>query len=83
LSEFVAQSLAPATRQLAEFGETLAELKDVADAIKSVNNVPGDNERLGGTLARAAEISDAISALPGQIRSVLEHDGQVVPRQPR
>jgi hypothetical protein len=76
LSEFVAQSITPASRQLAEFGETLAELKEVADAIKSVNNVPGDSERLSGTLARAAEISDAISALPEQIRSVLEHGGQ-------
>jgi uncharacterized protein YukE len=77
LSEFVAQSITPATHQLAEFGETLADLKDVAGAIKSVNNVPSDGERLSGTLARAAEISDAISALPAQIRSVLKQDGQV------
>jgi hypothetical protein len=45
LSEFVAQSIAPATVQLAEFRETLAELQNEVDPIKGVNNLPAEESR--------------------------------------
>jgi hypothetical protein len=45
LSEFVAQSIAPATQQLAEFRETLADLINDVDPIKSVNNLRAEESR--------------------------------------
>ena len=45
LSDFVAQMIAPASRQLAEFRETLADLKNEVDPIKSVNNLSAEESR--------------------------------------
>jgi ABC-type transporter Mla subunit MlaD len=72
LSDFMAQGLGPATSQLAAFRETMAGLQDAVDAIKNVSHARADIDRLSESLARAAEISDAISALPAQIRDVLD-----------
>jgi hypothetical protein len=53
-----------------------------------MKNTLGDIERLSETLARTAEISVAISALPDQIRNILDrknhvdHDGAPAPASP-
>jgi uncharacterized phage infection (PIP) family protein YhgE len=72
LAEFMAQGIGPATHQLATLHEKLAGLKATADAIKDFSNARADIDHLNDRLARAAEISDAISALPDQIRNILE-----------
>jgi hypothetical protein len=77
LSEFVTQGIAPATSQLAEFGATLAGLKNAIETMKRGIDTHDDINRLNDTLARAADISDAISALPEQFRSVLEQNVHV------
>lgn len=72
LSDFMAQGVGPATRQLATLHDTLVGLEDAVAAIKNFSHARADIDRLSDTLARAAEISDAISALPEQIRDILE-----------
>jgi hypothetical protein len=72
LSDFMAQGLGPATQQLATFRETMAGLQDAVDAIKNVSHARAEIDRLSESLGRAAEMSDAISALPAQIRDVLD-----------
>ena len=62
----------PATRQLATLQQTLAGLADTVDAIKQFSSSRADIDRLNDTLARASKIADAISALPDQIRQILE-----------
>ena len=72
LSDFVAEGIKPATRQLVSLHQTLSGLADTVDAIKQFSNARADIDRLNDTLARAAKIGDAISALPEQIRQILE-----------
>ena len=74
LSDFMSQGVVPATRQLATLHETLAGLEKTVDAIKSFSHARADIDRLNDTLARAAEIGDAISALPEQLRDLLEQN---------
>ena len=71
-SDFVAEGIKPATRQLVSLHQTLSGLADTVDAIKQFSNARGDIDRLNDTLARAAKIGDAISALPEQMRQILE-----------
>ena len=72
LSDFMTQGVGPATQQLTTLHETLAGLEDAVDAIKNFSHARADMDRLSDTLARAAEISVAISALPDQIRNILD-----------
>jgi ABC-type transporter Mla subunit MlaD len=72
LSDFVAEGIKPATRQLVSLHQTLSGLADTVDAIKQFSNSRADIDRLNDTLGRAAKIGDAISALPEQIRQILE-----------
>jgi hypothetical protein len=72
LSDFTSQGVGPATRQLALLPQTLAGLEGAVAAIKNLRHARADVERLSDALARAAEISEAISALPEQLRDVLE-----------
>jgi hypothetical protein len=79
LSDFVVQGVKPATRQLITLHHTLTGLADTVDAIREFSNARADIDRLTDTLARASEISEAISALPEQLRQVLDQgfDSQV------
>jgi chromosome segregation ATPase len=71
LSDFT-EGLVPATRELATLHETLRGLEEVVASIKTFSHARADIDRLNDTLARSAEISDAISALPEQLREILE-----------
>jgi ABC-type transporter Mla subunit MlaD len=72
LSNFVGEGVKPATRQLATLHQTLTGLSGTVDAIKEFSSARADIDRLNDTLARASKIADAISALPDQIRQILE-----------
>jgi hypothetical protein len=72
LSEFIEQGLGPATRELAALHHTMAGLGDAVHSIQQFSHARADIDRLTETLARAAEITDAIAALPEQLREVLE-----------
>jgi len=74
LSEFIQHGLGPATRQLATLHQTLVGLEGTVDSIKSFSQAREDIDRLTETLARAAEIADAISSLPEQMREMLKHN---------
>jgi hypothetical protein len=72
LTDFTSQGVGPATRQLALLHQTLTGLDEAVDALKKLRHARADIERLSDMLARAAEISDAISSLPEQMRDLLE-----------
>jgi ABC-type transporter Mla subunit MlaD len=74
MSDFMEQGLVPATRELATLHDTLRGLEGVVASIKTFSHARADIERLNDTLARSAEISDAIAALPEQLREILEHN---------
>jgi hypothetical protein len=74
LSDFVAQGINPATRQLATLHQTLAGLAGTVETIKQFSGARADIDRLNHTLAQAAKIGDAISALPEQIQRILEQN---------
>jgi hypothetical protein len=74
LSTFVEQGLGPATRELASLHDTLVGLHGTIDAIRTFSESRDDIDRLTTTLARAAEVADAISSLPLQIRGMLEQN---------
>jgi hypothetical protein len=71
LSAFIERGLDPATRDLAALHETLSGLESAVDSIKQLSHARADIDQLTETLARAAEIADAISSLPEQIRGIL------------
>ena len=72
LSEFIDQGLHPASRDLASLHQTLAGLEGAIESIKKFSHARADIDRLTESLARAAEIADAIAALPDQIKAILE-----------
>jgi hypothetical protein len=71
LTDFVAQGIKPATRQLATLHQTLAGLADTVEAIQHFSSARADIDRLNHTLAQASKIGDAISALPEQMQRIL------------
>jgi methyl-accepting chemotaxis protein len=81
LSDFMRQGVGPATRQLAKLHETLAGLEQVVESIERFSDTRSDIDRLSDALAHAADISDAISSLPEQIREIIEqscrHDAAI------
>jgi hypothetical protein len=83
LSAFVAAGLGPAAQDLAALHETLSRLEGTVAAINKLSQSRADIDRLTEALGRAAEISEAISALPEQIRGILEEtasrDGEPEP----
>lgn len=72
LSDFIEHGVEPATKRLAELHQTLAGLEQTAKAMQDFSRAGGDVERITKSLADAADVADAIAALPGQIREVLE-----------
>jgi hypothetical protein len=72
LSEFTQQGLVPATRELATLHNTLRGLEEVVASIRNFSHARADIDRLNATLARSAEISDALAALPDQLREILD-----------
>lgn len=72
LSAFIADGLQPATRDLAALHNSLSGLEGAVGSIKQLGDARADIDRLTETLARAAEIADAISALPEQVRGIIE-----------
>jgi hypothetical protein len=62
----------PVTRQLAALDELLGRLTVSVEAIGRFAEVGPELSRLAQSLAQAAQVSDAIQALPEQLRSVLE-----------
>ncbi|HJQ80022.1 MAG TPA: hypothetical protein VJ828_08710 [Lacipirellulaceae bacterium] len=72
LIDFTQDGLVPATRELATLHETLRGLEEVVASIRSFSHARADIDRLNTTLARSAEISDALAALPDQLREILE-----------
>ena len=80
LSSFIEQGIAPATGQLTTLHDTLAGLQQTVESIKDFSAMRGDIDHLTQTLGRAAEISDAIAALPGQLKDVIaESAAQATP----
>ncbi len=47
-------------------------MKDTVDAIQEFSKLDVDVEQLGGMLAQAATVAEAISDLPDRIRDILE-----------
>jgi methyl-accepting chemotaxis protein len=74
MSDFTRDGLVPATRELSTLHDTLRGLEEVVTSIRSFSQARGDIDRLNATLARSAEISDAIAALPDQLREILEQN---------
>jgi methyl-accepting chemotaxis protein len=74
LSDFMNEGLVPATRELSTLHDTLRGLEDAVSSIRTFSQARPDIDRLNETLAHSAEISDAISALPDQLREILEQN---------
>ncbi len=72
LADFIERGVGPATKRLAKLNRTLAELEQTAKAMQEFASAGGDVERITKSLADAADVADAIAALPGQIRDVLD-----------
>jgi hypothetical protein len=66
--------LGPATQELATLHDTLVGLERIVKSIRDFSQSRADIDRLSETLAHAAEISDAISSLPGKLQQVLEQN---------
>jgi hypothetical protein len=73
-AELIDEGLGPAARQLAMLHQTLTGLEGAVASIRNFSHVRSDIDRLTASLARAAEIADAISSLPEQIRDILEQN---------
>lgn len=72
LASFIENGVEPATKRLAELHRTLAGLEQTAKTLHEFGRAGGDVNRITKSLAEAADVADAIAALPGQIREVLE-----------
>jgi chromosome segregation ATPase len=72
LTAFIEEGVDPATHRLVALDQTLSRLEGTVDALREFSGVRTDIEQLAQSLARAATVADAISALPGQIREILE-----------
>jgi hypothetical protein len=54
--------------------QTLAGMDEAVQSIKRFSQTRGDIDRLAETLARSAEIAEALAALPEQLRAVMEEN---------
>lgn len=72
LAAFLAHGLEPVTQRLMQLDQTFHSLEDAVAAIRDFAAARPDIEHLTQSLARAAAVTDAIAALPQQVRQVLE-----------
>lgn len=72
LASFLARGLDPVTQRLTQLDQTFHSLEDAVAAIRDFSAARPDIERLTQSLAQAAAVTDAIAALPQQVRQVLE-----------
>jgi len=72
LAAFVEQGIAPVTERFANMDETVKRLASTVESIQNFTEVRKDIEHLSGALAQAARVAEAITALPEQVRNVLE-----------
>lgn len=72
LAAFIDRGLDPVTQRLTLLDETLTRFAGTVDVIRDFTDVRHDIERLSHSLAQAAAVADAITALPDQIRTLLE-----------
>jgi methyl-accepting chemotaxis protein len=77
LAKFMERGIGPATEQLATLHQTLVGLEHVVESIQEFSHARADIDRLSETLARAGEISDAISSLPEKLHEILEQTAHV------
>jgi uncharacterized phage infection (PIP) family protein YhgE len=75
LSAFIESGVDPATKRLSELHRTLSGLEKTAKAMHTFSVAGGDVDRITQSLADAADVADAIAALPEQILEVLEQNG--------
>ncbi|MDA1051248.1 MAG: hypothetical protein O3C40_12320 [Planctomycetota bacterium] len=76
LASFIEKGVEPATKRLAELHRTLAGLEQTAKAMQEFGRAGGDVDRITKSLADAADVADAIAALPGQIREALDQHAE-------
>lgn len=72
LASFIEHGVEPATKRLAELHQTLEGLEQTTKAMQEFGRAGSDVERITKSLADAADVADAIAALPRQIREILE-----------
>ena len=72
LTTFIGRGLDPVTQRLTQLDETLARFAGTVDLIRDFSAARTDIEHLSRSLAQAATVADAITALPDQVREVLE-----------
>lgn len=72
LSSFIDRGLEPVTQRLTQLDEVLTRFAGTVDVIRDFTEVRKDIEHLSRSLAQAATVAEAITALPNQMREVLE-----------
>ena len=72
LAAFLADGLDPVTQRLMQLDQTFQSLEDAVAAIRDFAAARHDIEHLTQSLGRAAAVTDAIAALPQQVRQILE-----------
>lgn len=72
MAELIDSGFAPAAHQLQSLHQALVGIERTVGAIQDFSHSRADIDRLTEALARAADVADAISALPEQVRDVLE-----------
>lgn len=74
LSAFIKRGLGPAARDLSSLHETLTGLRETVKSIQDFSQARADIDQLTDTLGRAADIADALSALPERVREIVEQN---------
>ncbi len=72
LAAFLTHGLEPVTQRLMQLDQTFHSLEETVAAIRDFSAARPDIEHLTQALAQAAAVTDAIAALPEQVRHVLE-----------
>jgi hypothetical protein len=70
LRTFIEQGVDPTTQRLVQLDHTLSRLGDTVESIREFAGVRQDIEHLSAALAQAAQVADALAALPEQVRQV-------------
>jgi chromosome segregation ATPase len=81
LAGFIDRGLDPVTERLSHLDETLARFAGTVEVIHDFTEVRRDIERLSASLAQAAQVAEAIAALPEQVKQVLVQVAETQQRQ--